>query len=85
MSEIFKAAGIGGNQVPDLNISASKVIETTGFHISGWESKMHEFYDGQAKFIFDQLSVSLPGGTMDALLGIMLKNKASLFSCADKP
>lgn len=38
-----------------------------------------QFYDEQAQLIFDALTNSLPGGTLDRLLGKMLAHKASHF------
>lgn len=36
-------------------------------------------YEAQAKLVLDVLVVTLPGGTMDALLVDLLRRKASLF------
>ena len=75
--EIIKAGAVGSDVPEDITITISGEPDDT---ISLAEARV--FYEQQAALLFDALSTSLPGGTLDELLALMMKKRASLFRIA---
>jgi hypothetical protein len=44
-----------------------------------WQREVHEVYIEEAILIVDALATSLPGGTMDQVIALLLQRRASLF------
>lgn len=67
---IIKASPIGDQQIPDTTIYLRGEPPDMGLKES------RHWFDGEAKRLYDALC--LPGGTMDALLRLLLLKRASL-------
>lgn len=77
--QIYKAQRTGDQPVMNVSIQIEQTIPEFG---SGHKMPMNaaaKLYDEQAQALFDALANSLPGGTLDRLLGKMLAYKASHF------
>jgi hypothetical protein len=74
---ICKANGDRYREIPDTTIHIDADIPE--FDFSGALEQAGQFYDKQAETLFVALRDSLPGGTLDRLLGKMLAYKASHF------
>jgi len=70
---VHKAQAMPGCEVPSCMIDVIDVIpEFESLVVS------RMCYESDARLLFDALKASLPGGTIDALLRLLLENKASL-------
>ena len=67
---ITKASPIGDQKIPDITIYLRGEPPEIGLKEAAY------WYDGEAKRLYDALC--LPGGTMDALLRLLLHKRASL-------
>lgn len=72
--EVHKAVKTGFEETPNFNIYATEEISETG----SVPDHQRRFIT-EAESIYKALAGSLPGGTLDHLLAIMLKEKASHF------
>ena len=67
MSEVFKAQAIGDREIPDLQLNAViPILSTTG-----------NIFEHDATVVFDALTASLPGGTLDRITVKLLQYRAS--------
>ncbi len=77
---VFKAQAIGAQVIPDLELTATEPMPD--LH-RGWtpaELQAHaERFEHQAAQVVSALYASLPGGTLDQILRLMLTRKASQF------
>jgi hypothetical protein len=71
---IHKAAQIGIRKIPSISIS----IDTEIPNDLEYDESMHLFRVNAEK-IFTALLTTLPGGTLDQLLLLLLENKATAF------
>jgi len=72
---VHKAITTAGYPPPDLSITASEVLpEFASISIS------RATFVAEAESLYTALANSLPGGTLDHLLSIMLREKASHFT-----
>ena len=74
MLSIYKGQKIGKNKVDDLHLEF-----TREFPIVDKIKHSDSIFDAQAEVLEKQLFRTLPGGTYDRLVGMMLKRKASHF------
>lgn len=65
------------SEVPEFPIDCHEPMA-----VQGMMGRAHAFYEEQARQIEEALHGSLPGGTYDRLLGLMLARKASHFRVA---
>jgi len=81
--EVFHAQPIGNSPAGPLVISATFPIPEIGMKPSEttpeFMARAHRIYEEQATRIGEALLAHLPGGTIDALLVVLLKHKASIF------
>lgn len=75
--QIAKARPIGDEEVKGVNIDIS--FNVPKFEDDNWHERAENFFMEQARDLEEALHNSLPGGTYDRLLGLMLKRKASHF------
>lgn len=76
---ICKGEPLGDNQPETTTIIIDGTIPEFDYRPPNPFAEAGRFYDQQAQMLFDALSNSLPGGTLDRLLGKMLAYKASHF------
>ena len=74
---ICKASPTGGEVTPDVKILITE--ELPRFSYQTPIETVGDQFDKQAQLLFNALTNSLPGGTLDRLLGKMLERKASHF------
>ena len=72
--EIVKAGAVGNTVPCDVVLTISGEPDEK---MSLTEARA--FYEQQAALVYDALRNSLPGGTFDELLVLMMKSRASLF------
>jgi hypothetical protein len=75
--QIAKAQPVGDQQVNDINIDIS--FTCPDFEGDDCIQRANAFFIDQASDLEEALYNSLPGGTYDRLLGIMLKRKSTHF------
>lgn len=73
MISVFKAQPTGDQVISDLNLTATKTFPDLDSSTAGMS--VHEV---DAKFVVSALLASLPGGTVDAILRLLLEHRASL-------
>jgi hypothetical protein len=79
---IYKAQRtLKDSPAPDLLIEATREMESDLYDYESL-SELAALFQEQAEQIADALCASLPGGTLDRLLGELLKCKASHFIIA---
>ena len=71
---VCKAEGLGGEG--EVESTMIDIIDQIPRFESLTVARM--LYESDAQLLFDALKTSLPGGTLDALLRLLLENKASL-------
>lgn len=77
---LYKAQPVAGQAIPDLRIEATEELPKTRF-VEGetpqeYEPRWRAVFVAQAKLVVDALEASLPGGTMDQILVLMLQRRA---------
>lgn len=81
MMQIAKAQSTGDEEVKNITIEISD--ECPSFcdipPANNWVERSENFFMEQARDLEEALYNSLPGGTYDRLLGLMLKRRASHF------
>jgi hypothetical protein len=70
---VYKAQPIWDEPVQDLNLVATKPFPD----LDGL-TEARDAHDTDARFIVSALLASLPGGTVDAVLRLLLEHRASL-------
>jgi hypothetical protein len=74
---LHKANPIGDRHtIPDFEIRITAELPSNRLNLE----QLGQAYELDAEILLDSLSESLPGGTMDRLLALMLKQNASYFS-----
>ena len=73
MIAVYKAQPIRNETVADLNLTATKPFPE---NLDPDEARTAHLTD--ARFIVSALLASLPGGTIDAVLRLLLEHRASL-------
>lgn len=77
---LYKAQSlIEGVEVEDLHLEATEVAPDL-CAMNDWEREWSTFYQVQAESIVDALRRSLPGGTLDRILVLMLVRAQSIFA-----
>ncbi len=74
---IAKAAPIGSQEIPDVEIHIGPGLVPNYFDKENWERVYKTHYTADAAKIMDAMQ-SLPGGTWDRLLCLMLEKRASI-------
>lgn len=73
MISVYKAQPVRDENVHDLNLVATKPFPD----LDGID-QARDAHDTDARFIVSALLASLPGGTVDAVLRLLLEHRASL-------
>lgn len=77
---LYKAKRVGDQATPNLKIVAKEEIpEMSDYKIA------QDVFNEQARVLLQELSRSLPGGTLHALLVAMLEQKTSLLRIVYEP
>lgn len=79
-AKIHKAIGFRDKPAPSLHIVAYE--EVPEIKSDSWESDYRAFYRQEAQQIVNALVKSLPGGTVDQVLCLLLERHASVFRVA---
>ena len=74
--EVYKAQGYDNKQVQDLKIEATNEILPSFGNID----LSYQYFRADAEKIFNGFCSSLPGGTVDQLLLLLLEHKANQFT-----
>ena len=74
---LYKAQPIGESYPADLCLVATHEIPTPRAHVDPDEHK--HIFESDAAAVVSALYASLPGGTLDQILRLMLERKASQF------
>ncbi len=74
---VAKAAPVATQDIPDIEIQIGPEFPPYG-NDTEWVRRMGQFYNVEAQKLMEALQ-SLPGGTWDRLLCLMLDKKASLY------
>ena len=76
MTTIHKAQPMGGRVAPDLHVEAVEEMHTDG-KAADWQARNRAIFRSDADAIVEALYRSLPGGTVDQVLRLLLEHKAS--------
>lgn len=80
MTTVFKAQAIGDQIIPDLNLSATEPMPSIlNARESFYRPALTGVFEREAEKIVDALTASLPGGTIDQVLALLLRRKASIY------
>ena len=76
---IHKAQPVHGCDAPVEGVAI--VIDTPmpDLPLSGWSGRARDFHHDQAQALADELWRVLPGGTLDALVGVLMAERARLY------
>lgn len=80
MIKVFKAQPTGDQVIPDLELSATEPMPEL-MHVaeSFYRPALTGVFEKEAEKIVDALIASLPGGTIDQVLALLLRRKASIY------
>jgi hypothetical protein len=78
---VKKAQSFDRQLVEDVTIQIHNELQPIATNEANWREDMRMHFEMDAKAVHSALE-ALPGGTYDALLGLMLKKKASHFVIA---
>lgn len=83
MVVVYKAQPTGDRHVPDLEILGNMCVPdyepVPNASLDHYLAQSEAMHDQQAQLLCDALQASLPGGTLDRLIGKLLLAKASHF------
>jgi hypothetical protein len=80
VTTVFKAQATGDQIIPDLELSAVEPLpEIRSVDESFYRPALTGVFEREAEKIVDALITSLPGGTIDQVLTLLLRRKASIY------
>jgi hypothetical protein len=81
--DIYCAQPIGDQEITKVTIRIHESLPDMSCDEQGWEKKSRDRFAKEADALFGALCVSLPRGTIDALLVRLLDAKRSLMTVRD--